>query len=95
MAVTAKTKKPKSNLPPWLEKMVKRQDSLNEMYEVARGQFAQAFNKFLNYIDNINYSYGTEFSFQQAVEEYKGDIADVPDEDDDDDWEEDEEPDDV
>jgi hypothetical protein len=61
--------------------MVQRQQSLNRRYELAHGKFAAAYNEFLMTIDEINAEHGTEFSFQQAVTEYQGFLAnDAPDE---------------
>jgi len=80
------TRPPAEPLPAWLTKMVQRQQSLNKRYEFAHGQFATAYNDFLNAIDEINAEHGTEFTFQQAVTEYQGFFAnDAPDEVEDDD----------
>lgn len=78
--------KPKEveELPIWLQKMVRRQELLNKRYERARGEFAQAYNDFLMIIEETNDKYGTNFTFQQAIEEFGGDFADdAPGEDDD------------
>lgn len=61
-----------AELPPWLKKMVKRQDYLNEKYEHAHALFAQAYNDFLQSIDEINFENDTRFTFHQAVKEYGG-----------------------
>ncbi len=62
-------------MPDWLRKMVRRQQSLNKRYEDAHGQFANAYNEFLSTIEEINEQHGTTFSFQQAVTEYQGMFA--------------------
>lgn len=74
-------KEPPAPMPLWMVKMAQRQQSLNKRYEFAHGQFAQAYNDFLMAIDEINAEHGTEFTFQQAVTEYQGYLAnDAPEE---------------
>jgi len=65
-----------AELPPWMVKMVRRQDFLNRRYERAHNQFAKAYNDFLFAIDDINSESDTKFTFKQAVEEFQGHIAD-------------------
>jgi len=78
-------------LPLWMKKIVRRQSILNKKYEFAHGQFATAYNDFLSAIDEVNSEHDTEFTFEQAVEEYGGMFAnDAPDEVEDDDDEDDE-----
>lgn len=64
-----------AELPPWMMKMLKRQDFLNQKYEHAHALFAQAYNDFLSSIDEINFENDTRFTFHQAVKEYGGHFA--------------------
>lgn len=75
-----------AELPPWMKKMVKRQDFLNRKYEHAHALFATAYNEFLDAINEINFEHDTQFTFGQAVTEYQGRYAAdaLPEEDDED-----------
>lgn len=68
-------KKENVELPPWLNKMVKRQDFLNRKYEYAHDLFAKAYNDFLSAIEDINSENDTHFTFHQAASEFKGYMA--------------------
>jgi len=70
-------------LPPWLQKMVCRQELLNKKYEKAHEEFAESYNECLMNIEEINDKYGTNFTFRQAAEEFLGEFADDDDGDDD------------
>ncbi len=75
----------------WLAKMIKRQEELDSLYDEAHNKLADAYNEFLMAIDEVNFEYGTEFTFQQAAIEFQGEFAfsETPIEDDEDDEDED------
>ena len=56
----------------WMLKLARRQDAMNKKYKKAYGEFARAYNDFLDSIDEINMQYETPFTFGQAVEEFQG-----------------------
>lgn len=76
----------KSRLPKWLQKIVKRRLILDKKYCDAHDEFANAYNEFLLTIEEINEQRGTQFTFAQAIREYRGMFANVEitDEEDDD-----------
>lgn len=79
-----KQKKEVEELPDWLQKMIRRQELLNKRYEKAHGEFVESYNEFLMIIEEINDKYGTQFTFQQSIEEFGGEPVDSGSDDDDD-----------
>ena len=61
--------------PEWLGKMVCRQHKLNDQHKKARQEFAAAWNDFLVAIQEVNDQRGTNFSAEQALQEFHGQIS--------------------
>ena len=73
-------------LPEWMLKIVRKQDRYNKIYETAHAFLAEANNELLMAIDDINQKFGTDFTFEQVVQDFGGqysfEAADVDGDDD-------------
>ena len=56
----------------WMLKLARKQDAWNKKYRKSYGEFAKAYNDFLESIEEINIEYGTSFTLGQAVEDFQG-----------------------
>lgn len=79
--------------PEWIQKILCRHEELNSRYEHAHSILASAYNEFLSAIEEINMEHGTEFTFAQVIEDFKGEYApnaleDITDDEDDEDEDE-------
>ena len=85
MSKSVKKKLTKTKLPSWLAGMVRKQVTIENRFEKAHSEFAEIYNEFLMMIDDLNERFGTKFTFEQAMTEFGGEMADEEDEEDDED----------